>query len=491
VLLVVGLGAFGVATYSLYAPTLYSRLDTQLRASVGIACSQLQTYNHVALAKAGVPAHRAGGGGPGGGQPDHPDGPVELPPGSYAVLRTPSRKWLAPIIYGTSTERPKLPSHLERDPDSGQFFTVGSVTGSTMWQVLWADAPDLPDYGIAVAVPTTAVTRGLRTLVLVEGMSAAVLLVVLLLASWVMLRRGLRPLEEIATSSRAIAAGDLSRRVGPEKGATEVVELGSALNVMLAAIEKAFAEREATEARLRQFLADASHELRTPLTSIQGFAELFRIGVHSEHVDDATIIRRIEDEAGRMKRLVEDLLTLARLDETPAMASEPVDLAVIAADACSDAVATAPDRPVSLDAPAPVVVLGDRNHLQQAMANLVSNAIRHTPAKSAVEVACRRDGAEGVLSVRDHGTGLDTDALAKSFERFWQADQSRAGSGAGLGLAIVSAIAAEHGGRAEAANAPGGGAIFTIRLPIPPEPAVEGVPRARSHSRRSGTTAFH
>ena len=117
--------------------------------------------------------------------------------------------------------------------------------------------------------------------------------------------------------------------------------------MMLAAIEKAFAEREATEARLRQFLADASHELRTPLTSIQGFAELFRIGVDSEHVDDATIIRRIEDEAGRMKRLVEDLLTLARLDEAPSMAREAVDLAVVAADTCSDAVATAPDRPVT------------------------------------------------------------------------------------------------------------------------------------------------
>ncbi len=473
-LLVVGLGAFGVATYSLYAPTLYSRLDDQLRASVAIACSQLQTYNHAALAKAGEPPQGGGGGRPGDSrQHDQPDGPVELPPGSFAVLRTPSGKWLAPIIYGTSTARPKLPSQLNGDPEKGQFLTVGSISGSTKWQVLWADAPGLPRYGIAVAVPTTAVTRGLQTLLLVEGVSAAALLAVLVAASWVMLRRGLRPLEEIATSSRAIAAGDLSRRVGPERGATEIVELGSALNVMLAAIEKAFAEREATEARLRQFLADASHELRTPLTSIQGFAELFRIGVDSEHVDDATIIRRIEDEAGRMKRLVEDLLTLARLDETPTMASQPVDLAVIAADACSDAVATAPDRPVSLDAPAPVVVLGDRNHLHQAMANLVGNAIRHTPAGSAIEVACRRDGAEAVLSVRDHGPGLDTDALAKAFERFWQADQARAGSGAGLGLAIVAAIAAEHGGRAEAANASGGGAIFSLRLPIPAEPVAE------------------
>jgi two-component system OmpR family sensor kinase len=272
-----------------------------------------------------------------------------------------------------------------------------------------------------------------------------------------MLRRGLRPLEHIATSSRAIAAGDLSRRVGPESGATEIVELGTALNVMLSAIEKAFAEREATEARLRQFLADASHELRTPLTSIQGFAELFRIGVDSEHVDEATIIRRIEDEAGRMKRLVEDLLTLARLDQAPAMVYEPVDLAVVAADACSDAVAAAPDRPISLDAPEPLVLLGDKNHLQQAMANLVTNAIGHTPPGTAIEVSARADGGQASLSVRDHGRGLEPEALDKAFERFWQADQARAGSGAGLGLAIVSAIAAEHGGTATVANAPGGG----------------------------------
>lgn len=474
-LLVVGLVAFGVATYSLYAPTLYSHLDDQLRASVNIACSQLQQYNHAALAEQpdGRPTGH-GGAGPGDRQPpDQPPGTDLLPPGSYAVLRTASGKFLAPIIYGTSTARPKLPARLEGNPARDHFFTVGSVKGSTNWQVLWTEAPDLPGYTVAIAVPTTAVTRGLQTLLLVEGVSAAALLAILLSISWVMLRRGLRPLEEIATSSRAIAAGDLSRRVGPEKGPTEIVELGSALNVMLAAIEKAFAEREATEARLRQFLADASHELRTPLTSIQGFAELFRIGVDSEHVDDATIIRRIEDEAGRMKHLVEDLLTLARLDEAPSMACEAVDLAVVAADTCSDAVATAPNRPVSLDAPEPVVVLGDPNHLHQAMANLVSNAIRHTPDGSAIEVACRRDRAEAVLSVRDHGRGLDTDALGKAFERFWQADQARAGSGAGLGLAIVAAIAAEHGGRAAAANAEGGGAIFTIRLPIPPEAAAE------------------
>ena len=164
-----------------------------------------------------------------------------------------------------------------------------------------------------------------------------------------------------------------------------------------------------------------------------------------------------------MKTLVEDLLLLARLDQTRPIERVPVDLAVLAADACSDAVAAAPDRPVSLDAPAPAVVLGDRDHLRQAIANLVANALRHTPAGTPIEVTARIEGGAATVAVRDHGGGLDDDALAHVFDRFWQADHARVGHGAGLGLAIVAGIATEHGGTATAANAPGGGALFTLR----------------------------
>jgi signal transduction histidine kinase len=235
----------------------------------------------------------------------------------------------------------------------------------------------------------------------------------------------------------------------------------------LADMKEAFAEREENEQRLRRFLADASHELRTPLTSIQGFAELFRLGVDNEHIDQATIVRRIEDEAARMRSLVEDLLLLARLDLAPEPQHDPLDLAVLAADACSDAVAMAPERPVTLFAPDPVDVTGDVNHLRQAIANLVANAIRYTPSGTPIEVSARRQNGTAVISVRDHGPGLDPDGLEHVFERFWQADKARSGTGAGLGLAIVSAIATEHGGIAEAANAEGGGAVFSLRIPIP------------------------
>src|SRR6202049_1579174 len=215
----------------------------------------------------------------------------------------------------------------------------------------------------------------------------------------------------MAGAARSITAGDLSQR-GSEGGPTEVGELGLALNTMLDDIEDAFKEREETERRLRQFLADACHELRTPLTSIQGFAELVRLSGESARVDLPTILRRIEEESARMGVLVEDLLLLARLGQPPEAAGAPVDLAVLAADACSDAVAAAADRPVTLDAPVPVVVRGDEDYLPQAIANLVSNAIKHTPAGTPIDVAARLvdDGAE--VSVRDHGTGLDDEAMA-------------------------------------------------------------------------------
>ena len=208
----------------------------------------------------------------------------------------------------------------------------------------------------------------------------------------------------MATSARSITAGDLSQRVSPSDDRTEVGQLGLALNTMLGEIEAAFQERDATEQRLRQFLADASHELRTPLTSIQGFAELFRLGADHDHVDLAVIMRRIEEESARMKTLVDDLLLLARLDETRPVERAPVDLAVLAADACSDAVAVEPDRPVSLDAPEPVVVAGDGDHLRQAIANLVSNALRHTPAGSP-STSARASTTVAVVTVRDHGPG--------------------------------------------------------------------------------------
>ncbi|MCU1487977.1 MAG: sensor histidine kinase [Actinomycetia bacterium] len=442
----VGLAVFGVATYELYAHSEYDRLDDQLRSARPSAMAQLRGEGYR---------------GPFGGRGGPP--PVAVPVGTYIEQRSPDGT-VVPLQVVDTSSQPDLPDDLGTIPRDGKFLTVGASTGSGRWRVQVTKEPD-GDI-IALAFPLTEVSEALRRLVLIEGSSAAALLVLLGFGSWYILRRGLRPLEHMATSARSITAGDLSQRVEPSEPKTEVGQLGLALNTMLGEIEEAFAEREATEHRLRQFLADASHELRTPLTSIQGFAELYRLGGDQEHIDQPTIFRRIEEESARMKGLVEDLLLLARLDQTRPIQQVPVDLAVLAADACSDAVASASDRAVSLWAPDPVVVSGDADHLRQAIGNLVANALRHTPAGTPLEVAATLEGGAAVVRVRDHGPGLDDDALEHAFDRFWQADAARVGKGAGLGLAIVSGIAAEHGGTASAANAPGGGAIFTLHLPM-------------------------
>ncbi len=462
VLVAGGLALFGAATYTFYAHSEYQRLDAQIRSAMPIVAEQLNQA--AGLSDGPNPGFGAGGGPPSRPSRGSPQGsPIVVPPGTYAELRGPDGTVLSHIQL-TSAAQPRLPANLPPATPGGRLFNTGTSIGSGGYRVL--EIATREGNTAVIAQPTTEVTKALHKLLLIESVGAALLLVVLSVGSWLVLRHGLRPLENMAGKARSITAGDLSQRVAPSGGPGEVGQLGLALNTMLGSIETAFAEREATELRLRQFLADASHELRTPLTSIQGFAELFRVSGEDARVDLPTILRRIEEESARMKILVEDLLLLARLDQTRAGERGPVDLAVLAADACSDAVATGPDRAVTLDAPEPIVVAGDEAHLRQAIANLVTNAVRHTPPGTPIEVSARRYQGMAIVAVRDHGPGLDDVAIAHVFDRFWQADKARVGTGAGLGLAIVASIAAEHGGRATAANASDGGAVFTIQLPM-------------------------
>jgi two-component system OmpR family sensor kinase len=291
--------------------------------------------------------------------------------------------------------------------------------------------------------------------------------------AWVVVRIGLLPLDRIGHTAGAIAGGDLSHRVAATDPRTEVGRLGASLNAMLDRLERAFAERQASEDRLRRFLADASHELRTPLTSIRGYAELFRIGATRSPQDTAKSMRRIEEEAARMGVLVEDLLTLARLDQVPDADHAEVDLGHLVADAVDDARATAPDRRIDVEVAGPANVRGDAHQLRQLLGNLVRNALVHTPAGTPIEVRLDPGADELRLEVRDHGPGLPAADAATLFERFWRAEagRERGRGGAGLGLAIVAAIVDAHGGRVEAANAPGGGASFVVHLPRTATPA--------------------
>jgi two-component system, OmpR family, sensor kinase len=462
VLLTAGLALFSVVTYTLYARTQYQQLDAQLRSGIPFISRQLDT--NTGLGDQGSPSK--GGNGDGGGPKAVGQQPDEVAPsGTYAELRDTTGAIVTngSIQVGSSGSVPDVAG---KTFANGKIVTVGSATGAGTWHVTASDAFKRPGYTIVVALPTSTVTRSLRHLVVVEALSGLTLLLAITAGAWVIMRRGLRPLEKMAASARSINAGNLSQRVTPADSRGEVGELGLALNTMLGEIELSFAERDATEKRLRTFLSDVAHELRTPLTSIQGFAELFRLGIDSDHVDQGVVARRIEQESGRMKRLVEDLLLLARLDETRAVQRQSVDLAILAADACSDAAATDATRAISLNAPEPVVVQGDRDHLRQALANLVSNALKHTAPGTALEVSVGEADGRATLSVRDHGTGLDPASLAHVFDRFWRADTARAGEGAGLGLSIVSAIAHEHRGTATATNHPQGGAVFTLSLPL-------------------------
>jgi two-component system OmpR family sensor kinase len=330
---------------------------------------------------------------------------------------------------------------------------------------------------VTLAQPLSGVEDALARLRLLTVEFGTLVILACALLGWLAIRRAFAPLVEVERTAAAIAAGDLSRRIPEHPPTTEVGRLTSSLNGMLTRIEAAFRAREASEARTRRFAADASHELRTPLASIRGFAELYRQGAVPPS-DVPRTMGRIEDEATRMGHLVEDLLLLARLDEQRPARTDPVDLAVLAGDALVDARALAPDREVRLvglqdgGGPVPSPVTGDEDRLRQVVANLVANAVRHTPARTPVEIAVgvttSPDGDTCVLEVRDHGPGVPPEQAPRVFERFYRTDASRQralGGGAGLGLSIVAAVVAAHGGTADVRPTPGGGATFAVRLP--------------------------
>ncbi|MFB9906949.1 sensor histidine kinase [Allokutzneria oryzae] len=339
------------------------------------------------------------------------------------------------------------------------------------------------DRGVAVvAFDTTSRAETEGSLALIELGVAVVVLVVLTLLGMAAVRVGLRPLEDVErTAESIIAGGDLSRRV-PVRSApgTEIGRLAMTLNTMLTQIDGAFQQRAESESRLRRFVADASHELRTPLAGIRGLAELHRQGAVSP--DEVTrLLSRVEAESTRMSVLVEDLLLLARLDEERPASREPVDLIPVAAEAIESVRALDPGRPVSLvilpeespseDVPPPLV-LGDEQRLHQVAANLLGNAFAHTPRGTPVTVRAgvAPDGEHGVLEVIDHGPGLTADQVEHAFERFYRGDPSRTRTtgGSGLGLSIVAAIVTAHSGTVHHSPTPGGGATFTVRLPLLP-----------------------
>ena len=296
-----------------------------------------------------------------------------------------------------------------------------------------------------------------------------IVLALLAVVAAAVLTLSLRPLRRIAVTADAIVAGDLGARVPAAPRRSEISRVATGLNRMLDENEAAFAQRDATESRLRQFLADASHELRTPLTSIRGYAELFRRGADRNPDDLAKAMRAIEDEASRMSALIEDLLLLARLDETGPITYGPVILDDLVEAAVESARVVEPARLFQFEfSDRPIVVEGDEGGLRQVLDNLLANIRRHTPADAAAYLSLRSEGAEVVLTVEDTGPGIPTAERERVFDRFFRPDgpRDRRRGGAGLGLAIVRSIVTAHGGTIDLQQAHPHGAVFVIRLPI-------------------------
>jgi two-component system OmpR family sensor kinase len=462
-LVAIGLGAAAIVTYEEQRSFLLTRVNQQ------VADSRLPVSVTLGLIHPGVPkARRVGPGGTSGHAPT-----TFQTSGTYGVLLDASGKVIEihSFTYGEAAPSPPaLPAKLPISPFRStrfRLFTVDSKSGSDLRYR--AAAFSMPRGRVLViAVPLREVDQTLQRLILVEVLVGAGVILGLIALGWVVIRLGLRPLERMGRVASEIAHGDLTRRVSPDSQRTEVGRLGSSLNQMLVQIEQAFADRGESEDRLRRFLSDASHELRTPLASIRGYAELFRLGAANEPEELERAMARIEAEATRMGVLVENLLLLARLDELPEMRLVPVDLRELAEHAAQDTRAIAPQREVRLTADGAVRVLADPEQLRQVLANLTRNAVIHTPAETAIEISLRAEGDRAVLEVRDHGPGLPADAGDRVFDRFWRTEggRSRGRGGSGLGLAIVKAIAQAHHGEVHAGNAPDGGAVFRVTLPI-------------------------
>jgi two-component system OmpR family sensor kinase len=285
------------------------------------------------------------------------------------------------------------------------------------------------------------------------------------------LRRGLRPIERMASQADRITAGDLTERVRPQDPATEVGRLGAALNGMLTRIETSVSEREASQELTRRFFADASHELRNPLASLRANAELYLQGAlrQRRQVDEA--MRRIAHEAQRMSALVDDMLRLAHLDQHPPQGHHRIDVSALVTECAERARITDPARAWRADIEPGLATVGDEELLRRAIDNLLANVRAHTPGEAGATITAAERGGAIAIEVSDTGPGVPVAQLARIFDRFYRAPGQGRPPGCGLGLAIVNAVAASHHGSAQASLNDPHGLRITLMLPASAPPA--------------------
>lgn len=354
------------------------------------------------------------------------------------------------------------------ESDSAQTVILGDFGAYRM-----VSASNRGDEHVIVGLPTLAVDRTVgRIGLFIMGILVTVLgavafatrkVIDIAVEPLTMMRETANRIAKLPLESSDVGVTDRVDIVDPE---TEVGQLGGAFNRMLDNVDEALTARRISEAKMRQFVADASHELRTPLTAIRGYSELTRR--HNMEVSDDVrhALSRIESESIRMTALVEDLLLLARLDEGRALELTPLDASAVVKDAVNDAHVAGPDHVWKVTAPRGLRIAADKHRIYQVIANLLSNARTHTPAGTAVSVKVARVSDNIVITVADNGPGIPPEILEHVFERFARADTSRqrATGSTGLGLAIVDGLVRAHGGDITVASQPGD-TQFTITLP--------------------------
>jgi two-component system OmpR family sensor kinase len=467
--------------------------------------------------------HGPGDGGPGGGQPDSDYARcynTEQTPGTFLAILSPGGTveqcfYVSNSCTLTAADKATLASLPSPDgyqpsgsgPPNGPGPEAQTYTGtlpSLGIEFMFTRVPGPDHTTLVTGLPLTTVNQQIEHVENTEHMLFAVALGLAVILGAALVQFSLRPLRRVAATATKVTelpldSGEVTLPAGvPDTDPrNEVGQVGAAFNRMLLHVERALGRRAASEARLRRFAADASHELRTPLSAIRGYAEL-GLRHHGPVPEDVThALTRVQSESERMSVLVDDLLLLARLDAGRPLEREPVDLSRLAIDVTSDARVARRDHHWRLDLPSdPILVRGDEHRLHQVLANLMSNAGKHTPEGSTVTVALRVEESEGdsapgsamlergvrptaprvELSITDDGPGIPPELLPDLFERFTRGDTSRArdleaaGKSTGLGLAIVDAVVAAHGGSITVTSQPGR-TRFAIYLPLLPEPA--------------------
>jgi len=477
--------------------TLRGRLIAGLLALLAVACAAVGAVTYVSLHSyllgqldqqlvqaSGRYQACLGNPPPGDSDNDHPPGPPHGSPdvcaqqqqeGTFSAQVRNGVLTHSSVSYGICNLSHADKAVLAAYPATGQAFT-GELSSLGDYRLLAAHNDATPGVTYLTGLPMTQVNSTLRQVAIVEIAVFAAALVLTGVLGTGFVRLSLRPLRRVAATATRVtelplASGEvtLPDRVPDADPRTEVGQVGSAFNRMLGHVEAALARRAASEARLRRFAADASHELRTPLAAIRGYAELARRHPGPVPGDIAHALARVESESARMSVLVDELLLLAQLDAGRPLAKEPVDLTRLAIDTTSDARAASPSHRWTLELPdEPVLVEGDEHRLHQVLANLMSNAAKHTPEGTTVTLAVvtAENPPTVRVSVTDTGPGIPANLQPALFERFVRGDSARSNGGAstGLGLAIVQAVTTAHGGTVSVTSRPGH-TSFVITLP--------------------------